>query len=1020
VYVWYPPFQGISEEYTSKKLKSIDFTFLQDQYYYSESSLSIHSPMNLHEFELRTMCYAWLSTIYDLWWTKDEILLLVKKSPRWQLTKPLLETSVEELWELTRDTYTTYKKNILQKNKDTVCDTKTLDVYIERLEYEFKVIDAMWYNTYFLIVADYINRSKDNNIVVWPWRGSCAWSLLSFVMGITDLDPLAYDLIFERFLNPWRISMPDIDTDFEDTQRDRVIEYIREKYGEENVAHIWTYMTMAAKAAFKDIARVYGVNFEQSNKVSAMITEKTIKKSLEANKDLKQVKENDQRIKNVLNIAERMEWTIRQTGVHACGMIIAPEPTTTYTVIQHPPASGKKDTRDAWRIVSQFDWGTIEEIGLLKMDLLGLRNLSIIKNTIKIICAKAKSEQEEIHPIFKEFNETMLFHPPMNDEYSFKSIFHKWNTSGVFQFESDGMKTWLKKLRPTHFDDLIAMVSLYRPGPMEYIPHYIDRKYGIEKVVYMEQELRRVLASTYSEEVADEEKAKLLEDLSPFMDITYGIPVYQEQLMRIVQAMAWFSMVEADKLRKWVGKKIKEVIEIIKKQFITKSEEHRWYKRETAVWIYEKMIEPAADYSFNKSHAACYAYISYQTAWLKARYGQAFHAALLRSVEEDTDKLAKFIDEVKLQWYDIRLPHINTSFVHVAAIEDHIELWFNSIKWIWSDIAQAIQDERSQHGVFVDLKDFFKRCSSSINKKSLEALIKSGALDEYEQRSTLLANTQRILDRIKWSEQQAAAWWGLFAMEAIEWADLQLEQLPAYPLMEQLQQEFTVFKTLLSAHPFDGLYNYFRGKYTFISMMKDVEGFGEYTVMAMIKSISRWMRWWFFMVVEDISWETEFYMHEKLDLQVFDIVNIKWYKWHRSPKIDMIIVHDISSIQKKASLADNYKPKQTVARIRQERFSNDAPPAPKITDPEVEIVWEKNIASQKQNSKNIDSKKPITSNKEDKKYTTTFPAPDDMLSLAKLPALIKQHPWDIEITIGTTTAMVDDEGIRKIDKLLHS
>ncbi len=332
--------------------------------------------------------------------------------------------------------------------------------------------------------------------------------------------------------------MPDIDTDFEDTQRDRVIDYIREKYGEENVAYIGTYMTMAARAAFKDVARVYGVNFEQSNKVSAMITEKTIPKSLEANKDLKNIVSNDKRIKNVLAIATRMEGTIRQTGVHACGMIIAPAPTTTYTVVQYPPASGRKGVRDTSRIVSQYDGGTIERIGLLKMDLLGLRNLSIIKNTVKIIAAKAKKEQTKIPDIFQKFLDTMLFHPPLDDQDTYARIFHKGNTSGVFQFESDGMKTWLKKLKPTHFDDLIAMVSLYRPGPMEYIPHYIDRKYEIEDVVYMEQELRRVLASVYDEDVANEEKQKLIDDLQPFMQVTYGIPVYQEQLMRIVQAMA--------------------------------------------------------------------------------------------------------------------------------------------------------------------------------------------------------------------------------------------------------------------------------------------------------------------------------------------------------------------------------------------------------------------------------------------------------------------------------------------------
>ena len=464
--------------------------------------------MDLKEFELRYLSYQGLKHILWLDRSEEDIISATKKTDKGQLEKELLETSVEELWQYTRNTYTQHKIELIDKRQHQVYKDKPVSEYIERLEYEFKVIDAMGYNTYFLIVADYINWARDHDIVVGPGRWSCAGSLLSYVMWITDLDPLEYDLIFERFLNPWRISMPDIDTDFEDTQRDRVIEYIRQKYGEEKVAHIGTYMTMAAKAAFKDVARVYGVNFEQSNKLSALVTEKTIEKSLQENKDLAAAAESDQRTKNVLEIAMRMEGTIRQTGVHACGMIIAPEATTNYTVIQHPPASGRKDSRDESRIVSQYDGHIVEDIGLLKMDLLGLRNLSIIKNTIKILNAKAKKEWSMLDPLFAEFLDSMLFHPPLDDQHTYKHIFHTGNTSGVFQFESDGMRAWLKKLKPTAFDDLIAMVSLYRPGPMEYIPHYVDRKYEVEKVTYMEPELRRILASKYDEATADEEKSQ--------------------------------------------------------------------------------------------------------------------------------------------------------------------------------------------------------------------------------------------------------------------------------------------------------------------------------------------------------------------------------------------------------------------------------------------------------------------------------------------------------------------------------
>lgn len=344
--------------------------------------------------------------------------------------------------------------------------------------------------------------------------------------------------------------MPDIDTDFEDTMREQVIEYIKQKYGSQNVANIGTFMTMAAKAAFKDVARVMGVNFEQSNRISALITDKTIADSLKTNDDLKTLIEQDDRIKNTLLIAQKLEGTVRQTGVHACGMIIAPAPVTDFSPIQYPPKPGSRELRDETRTVAQFDGHSVEEIGLLKMDLLGLRNLTIIKNCIKIIRAKARKEQKELPEILASFGDTMLFHPPLDDQYTYKKIFHTGDTSGVFQFESDGMKNWLKKLKPTVFDDIIAMGALYRPGPMEFIPHYVERKHGIQEVRYIEQELVQELSQRYGNETMEQEKEKLTQDLQPFMEITYGIAVYQEQLMRIVQAMAGFSLAEADNLRK--------------------------------------------------------------------------------------------------------------------------------------------------------------------------------------------------------------------------------------------------------------------------------------------------------------------------------------------------------------------------------------------------------------------------------------------------------------------------------------
>lgn len=647
------------------------------------------------------------------------------------------------------------------------------------------------------------------------------------------------------------------------------------------------------------------------------------------------------------------------------------------------------------------------------MDVLWLRNLSIIKNTLKIIKAKTQAEWKELQPMFQEFFKTMLFHPPLDDTYTFTSIFHTWNTSGVFQFESDGMKNWLKKLKPTVFDDLIAMVSLYRPWPMEFIPHYIDRKYEIEKVTYMWPELKRSLTSKYWEEVAKEEEQKMIEDLAPFMSITYWIAVYQEQLMRLVQAMAWFSMPEADKLRKWVGKKIKEVIEKVKIEFIEKSANHRGYKIETAQWTYEKMIEPAADYSFNKSHAACYAYISYQTAYLKAHYPLEFHAALLRSVEDDTDKLAKFVNEVQLQWYKVCLPDVNRSFEHVAAVKDEIILGFRSIKWIWSDIARQIEEERTLNGNFTSLSDFFKRMTESINKKSLEALIKSWSLDQFEDRFTLIANTQRILDRVKSAHgQQQSAW--LFAMEAVEWADLSLPKAKDEWFMAYLQLEYDIYKTLISAHPLDGMFTYIRKKHNFISMFKDVEWFGEFTILWFIKSINRWMRWWFFVRIEDITWEIEVYLSEKLDFKVFDIVCVSG-RMGRSPRASKIQVFTYEELKWLVEKSGTFDPSLLVSVIRRERLAASEEALKKSANGKKnEKKSEKKVAPKKiWNNKN-------SPNTEEKTTATSFLAPEDMSQLKQIPWILSSHPGNIDITIWSMKASVNQAWLEKVTALCPS
>ena len=469
--------------------------------------------MDIFEFELRYLAYQWLSKRFNLNRDEQTIINLVKRTNKWQLTKKLQETSPDELKRLTEETYSNFKKQFIEKHKQTIIkQTKnqkfSLSDYIIRLEYELKVIKEMWYNTYFLIVQDYINRAKENKIAVWPWRWSAAWSLLAYLIWITDIDPLEYDLLFERFLNPARVSMPDIDTDFEDTQRVRLIEYVSNKYWKEKVAHIWTYMTMAARAAFKDVARTMWIPFEEANKISELITEKTIEKSLETNEALRELVESNEKLKITFEYAKKLEWTVRQTWVHACWIIIAPKPIVEFSPLQHPPKAWSKWERDSSRIVTQYDGHYLEDIWLLKMDFLGLRNLSIIKNTIKIIKARLEKQGKPLPDIFKKFFETMWFYPPLDDKKVYEEIFQKGNTSWVFQFESDWMRKWLKQLKPTNIDDIIAMVALYRPGPMDFIPSYIRRKHWEEKIEYLPNEIYNLLKEKYWEEILTKKERK--------------------------------------------------------------------------------------------------------------------------------------------------------------------------------------------------------------------------------------------------------------------------------------------------------------------------------------------------------------------------------------------------------------------------------------------------------------------------------------------------------------------------------
>ncbi len=741
------------------------------------------------EWYLRYLSFKGLNWRYNYGLSESEIFMLIQKMDKPSLDKKLTETSPEELKALSLIYYSDKKKEFLQ-----ILEQKQQD-YIERLEYELVVIHEMGFDAYFLIVADYINWARNEDIPVGPWRWSAAGSIMAFLSGITDIDPMEYDLLFERFLNPARISMPDIDTDFADNERDRVVEYCRNKYGSDKVAQICTFGTFAARAAVKDVWRVMWIPFQEMNELVKLIPEKPgtkLKWALEDSFEFNAAYNENPKYKDIINNALKIEGNVRQLWVHACAVIIAPEPMTNFTALQHPP-------KDSEAIITQYSADPLEDLGLLKMDFLWLRNLTIIKRAQKII----KNSKWDTFDILKiDLNDPKVF-----------DVFSAGDTTWVFQFESDGMRKYLKDLKPNVFEDLIAMVSLYRPGPLAYIPNFIDRKYGREEIKYMTEDLHDIMIEAgYSEETIEEQKEKLEEDLKGILDVSYGIAVYQEQLMFIVQYMAWFSLGEADLLRRWVGKKKIEVVEALKKEFIIRSESYKQYKPEVSRYIYEEMIQPAANYSFNKSHAACYALIAYQTAYLKAYYQTEFLTSIMVSDEENMERIVMEVWECQFKWIEVLPPSVQQSLKHFTYIDDvNVRFGLNAIKWIWNGPISKVISTRDELGRgFESLEEFIESCGTEvINKRSLEALIMSGAMDTLWGRAQMYKS---IPDMIKFCKKDlhkkstAQIW--LFdnsdefeeVLELVETDDFSFEELLAW------EKEMIWFS--VSGHALDGLGRY--------------------------------------------------------------------------------------------------------------------------------------------------------------------------------------------------------------------
>lgn len=647
---------------------------------------------------------------------------------------------------------------------------------LERAKYEIKVIDEMGFNGYFLIIADFINWGKDRGIVFGPGRGSAAGSIISYALKITEIDPLEYDLLFERFLNPDRISMPDVDIDIQDTRRNEVIQYCIDKYGDDRVANIVTFGRMAARNAVRDVARVLQVPYAESDRLAKMIPPPVqgrhipLETSLVDNTELALEYKTNQIAKEVFDLAVRLEGTIRSHGVHAAGVVIAPDEIVKYT----PLEMAQKGV-----VATQYSMGPIEEIGLLKMDFLGLSNLTTIKNALRII-KRVYDQDIDIAKI------------PLDDKKAYE-LFQKGDTTGVFQLESSGMKRYLKELKPTTFEDIIAMVALYRPGPMQFIDDFIARKHGTKAINYLHPKMENALGTTY------------------------GVLVYQEQVMQISKDLCGFTGGQADTLRKGVAKKIPEVLAKMKPAFIDGAVKHGGADRRQ-MEVFWKQIEAFGAYCFNKSHAACYGLIAYQTAYLKAHYPAAFMAALMTSDYDDTDRLAIEISECQHMGIEVLPPDVNESFLEFAVILDEkpakatksarIRFGMNAIKNVGTGAVEEILRAREGEG-FKGLEDFLSKVNPRVvNRKTLESLVKSGALDSHGERALLVANLDTMVAYAgRAQKDQSSGQIGLFSDTAVA-ADfapkLTLEtDVEALPARTALQWERDLLGIYLSSHPLD-------------------------------------------------------------------------------------------------------------------------------------------------------------------------------------------------------------------------
>ncbi len=659
----------------------------------------------------------------------------------------------------------------------------------ERIEFELETMKTMGFPGYFLIVQDFIQAARDMHVAVGPGRGSAAGSAVAYCLGITDIDPLKYDLLFERFLNPDRISMPDIDIDFDDDGRADVLHWVKEKYGKEKVAHIVTYGTMATKSSIKDVARVQGLPLPEADRLTKLIPDRlpedksgnmpkiNIANCIQYVPELQEARNSaNQNLSDTLKYAEMLEGTVRQVGVHACGVIIGADDLTNFV----PLSTAKEKGSDEELLVTQYEGSVIESIGLIKMDFLGLKTLSIIKEALSNI-RKSKGIEIDISRI------------PIDDEKTYE-LYSRGQTIGTFQFESAGMQKYLRELKPTQFEDLIAMNALYRPGPMAYIPDFIDRKHGRKDISYDFPEMESRLKDTY------------------------GITVYQEQVMLLSRDLAGFTRGQSDELRKAMGKKLKDKMEALKVKFMEGATQKGFGPQEKLEKIWADWAE-FAKYAFNKSHATCYSWVSYQTAYLKAHYPAEFMAANLTRNKDDIGEITKFMDECRSLGIGVKGPDINESELNFTVNKDgDIRFGLGGIKGVGSGAVETIIREKEKNGAFQGIFDFVERVNlTSCNKKNIEALCLSGAFDNFQEitREQFFATNSKgeiFIDNLirygnRYQADKQSSQNSLFGhFESVEIAKPEISYCEPWSDLERLNKERELVGIYLSSHPLDEYY----------------------------------------------------------------------------------------------------------------------------------------------------------------------------------------------------------------------